>query len=200
MPKNTLVNQIISLGKRLYQLRLVAGTSGNLSAKFNNYIFITATGSSLGDLRKKDIIKVNLKNKKINKRVSSEFPLHRLIYEKLPVKRIIHCHPPLTNAYFSLYNSLKPLTKETKFYLKEIPVIKQKTVTVSNPQEVVMALKHNRLVVLKNHGVVAIGDDFKDALYLIEILEEAVKIWSVAKLFKKKIPDILKEKLKDILK
>ena len=68
-----------------------------------------------------------------------------------------------------------------------IPVIAQDTPAVTKPQAVVEALKSSNLVALKNHGVVCIAGTFKEALHLIENLEDAVRTASVARLFKKEI-------------
>ena len=197
-----LKDEIINIGRKLHDLRLVAGTSGNLSARIDkNNILITATGTALGDLRYDDIIKVDLTNEEDlkNKQLTSEFPLHRLIYENLPNKVIIHCHPALANGYFAVYSDIKALTFETKLYLGNIPVIIQETPAVTKPEAVAEALKSSNLVALKNHGVVCIADTFKDALHLIENLEDAVRTASVARIFKKDILDDLDKDLKRAL-
>jgi len=190
------------IGKKLCRLSLVSGRAGNLSARLdNNNLLITITGCSLGNLKYSDILQVSLIKKKEakTKPVSSEFPLHSLIYQNFPSKVVIHCHSPLTNAYFAVYPSIKPLTLETKFYLGEIPVVKQKTPTVTRPEAVIAALKKAKLVVLKNHGVVSVGESFDAALSLIEVLESAVKVVVVARLLQQKTPDPLNKKLKKYL-
>jgi len=181
----SLKRKIINIGKKLYDLRLVSACAGNLSSRLSKSdILITATGTCLGNLQEKDIIKTPLNNN-TNKRVSSEFPLHRQIYNNFDYKVIIHCHPPLVNGYFSVFSELKMLTFESKFYLGDVPVVKQKSLTIEKPEYVIKALKHNKLVVIKNHGVVCVGNNFADALYLIEVLEESVKVAALARLFNK---------------
>ena len=162
---------------------------------------VTATGTSLGDLKNDDIIKVDLTKvaDMKNKRLTSEFPLHSLIYKNFPNKVIIHCHPTLINGYFAVFPELKALTFETKLYLGNVPVVEQDTPAITKLEPVIEALKISNLVVIKNHGVVAIADNFSDALYLIEALEEAVKIASVARLLKKKSLMIWIKRLKKIL-
>jgi ribulose-5-phosphate 4-epimerase/fuculose-1-phosphate aldolase len=204
-PQNSLKKEIIAIGKKLYALRLVSGRAGNLSARSGKInIFITARGTCLGELKPQDIIRVNLANKvdiaRKRRQVSSEFPLHRLIYQNFTDKVVIHCHPPLTNAYFSIYPKLKTLTFESKFYLGEVPVVGQRTLTITRPREVIRALETNKIVVVKNHGVVSIADNFKEALYLIEVLEETVKIAAVAALLKKGISGKLDKAIRNYLR
>ena len=195
-------DEIVNVGKKLYDLRLVVGRSGNLSARLDeNTILITATGSSLGNLSLEDIIKVDLKNEEDlkNKSLTTEFPLHRMVYENFPYKNIIHCHPTLINAYFAVCPELKTLTFESKLYLGNIPVVEQDTPAISKPELIIEALKASNLVVAKNHGVVSVADKFSDCLYFIETLEEAVKVAATARLFKKDVLDDLDKALKENL-
>lgn len=200
--EKSLKDEIINIGKRLYNLRLVVAHSGNLSARIDDSnILITATGTSLGSLTYDDIIKIDLGSEEGagNKRVTTEFPLHALVYKNFPHRIIIHCHPTLINAYFAVYPELKALTFETKLYLGNVPVVEQDTPSITRPQDVIEALRANNLVAVKNHGVVSVADKFSDALYLIESLEEAVKLAATARLFKKEILDDLDKALKDNL-
>lgn len=197
-----LKDEIIKVGKRLADLRLIAGSAGNLSIRANkDTILITATGSSLGDLNYVDILKVDLNNESDlkNPNLSTEFPLHQIIYKNFSHQAVIHCHPVLINAYFAVYPDIKALTFETKFYLGNVPVIEQDTPSITKPELVAEALKTNNLVVIKNHGVVCVGDSFKNALQIIEILEEAVKTAAISRLFKKEILDNLDKELKENL-
>src|SRR3989338_3637869 len=200
--EKSLRDDIITIGKKLYDLRLVVGRSGNLSARIDeNNILVTATGSSLGSLASDDIIKVDLKSDEglKNKRLTAEFPLHRQVYEKFPYKAIIHCHPTLINAYFAVCPELKTLTFESKLYLGNIPIVEQDTPAITKPELVIEALKASNLVIVKNHGVVSVADKFSDCLYMIETLEEAVKVAATARLFKKDVLDDLDKALKENL-
>ena len=193
MSEKELKLQLINVGLRLYQAGLAVARSGNLSGRLDDaHILITSTGSFLGSLKEEDIVKVNLTTLKSEGKVnpSSELPLHSLVYKNFSALVVVHCHPPLINGYFAVAKQLKAVTFETKFYLGLVPVVAQETPTVSSPQEVVDALKTNNLVVLKNHGTVAIGDN----------LEEAVKSVALARLFDKDILDGLDISLKEELK
>ncbi len=203
MSERGLKLEIIKVGKRLYTAGLAVAKSGNLSCRLDNEnILITATGAALGQLKESDIVKVNLTGGKsgAGPNPSSELPLHSLVYKNFTAQVVIHCHPPLINGYFAVAKTLKAMSFETKFYLGDIPVIPQETPTVTAPAPVITALKTNNLVILKNHGTVAIADKFQEALSLTEALEEAVKSAAVARLFDKSILDNLDLALKEDLK
>ena len=200
--EKALKKEIIQVGRRLYQTGLAVAKSGNISAQLDaENILITATGTSLGNLKYKDIVKVDLYSGKVCGPVqpSSELPLHSLVYKNFKARVVIHCHPPLINGYFAVTADLKALTFETKFYLGNVPVVQQDTPTVTRPELVIEALKTNSLVVLKNHGTVAIADKFSDALNITEALEEAVRTTAVARIFKQDILDDLDKALKQDL-
>jgi L-fuculose-phosphate aldolase len=195
--------EIIQVGKRIYEAGLAVANSGNLSCRLDNEnILITATGSSLGQLKEDDIVKLSLADGKFTgkPKPSSELPLHLLVYKNFPAQVVVHCHPPLINGYFAVTKSLKAMSFETKFYLGEIPVIPQETPTVTAPEPVIAALKTNNLVVLKNHGTVAMAGKFKEALAITEALEEAVKSAAIARLWDKDVLDGLDAALKNDLK
>jgi len=197
--ENVLRQEIIGIGEKLYALRLVVARSGNLSARLDEQtLLVTATGSALGSLATADIIKIDLASETDikNPRLTSEFPLHHLIYKSFPHRVVIHCHPTLVNAYFSVCPTLKTLTFETRLLLGDVPVVEQDTPAITQLEPVREALKTSNIVVIRNHGVVAVADKFCDALYLIVALEEAIKVAAVARLFKKDVLDDLDKALK----
>ncbi|MDD5348208.1 MAG: class II aldolase/adducin family protein [Candidatus Omnitrophica bacterium] len=191
---------IISVGRGLADARLIAARAGNISCRLSDRtILITATGARLGKLRESDIVSVDLATHAVTPeggRPSSELAVHSLIYRSFPCAVIVHCHPPLSNAYFSVCPKLATLTYETHFYLGEVPVVGQKSLTVTKPGSVIKALVLNKIVVIRHHGVFSIGNTFDEALSRIHILEEAVKVAAVARLFKKRRLDALDKAIK----
>jgi L-fuculose-phosphate aldolase len=201
--ENIIKKRMIDMGKKLAESRLVAARAGNLSCRLDpKNILITATGRELGSLKYRDIVKVSLKNgfsAKVKKKPSSELPAHSAIYKNFPCRVVVHCHPPLTNAYFAVLPRLKVLTFETRFYLKEVPVVEQKSLNVTRVDLLIRALRKNRIVVVKNHGVFSIADTFAQALDPVLILEEAIKVAAIARLFKKDALDKIDRQIKRCL-
>lgn len=203
MEEKDLRQEIIALGRKLYDYRLAVAKGGNLSARLQGEkILITATAVSLGALAENDIIPVDLGNEesRANRRLSTEFPLHAEVYRHFrEVKRVIHCHPPLTNAYFSIHDEVESLTYETRLFLGKVPVVEQPAPSIVNPQAVIEALELNNLVAIRHHGVVAIGETFSGVLHLVEALEEAVRMAAVARLLGREGLTAFEETLKEDL-
>lgn len=181
--------EIIQASHRLYQQGLVSATSGNLSIRLDKQrILITGHQVCLGEVGRREILEVNMKGKVISPsfKPSSELPLHLAIYKQLKAGAIVHAHPPLANGFFAANAEFEAPTFESSFSIGKIKVIPQKSLTVTDIPPVINALSKNKIVVLKNHGVVSISKNIKQALFLIETLEDAVKTLIVKKLFNEK--------------
>jgi L-fuculose-phosphate aldolase len=173
------VDEVIEAGKLIWEKDLTGGLSGNLSFKVaDNMLLITGRCSCLGMLEPKDVCTVDLDGNPQDKDFvpSSEKLFHTSVYKNLDAKAVVHVHPTWTNGYFSAHDKIDFDTFETRLTLGDIPVIDQKTPTITDITPVIEALKNSNIVVLKHHGVVAIGQTLKDAFYLVQTLEEAVKM------------------------
>lgn len=174
--------EMVIWAHRLNQKGLVAARGGNMSYRVrNNKILITAHDCYLGYLREEDILLADLSNPGVNNTAefSSERLLHLSIYRNPKfedIRVVLHAHPPYTTAFFNYFDKLDIFSFETKFYLGDIAVVAQDTPTVAEPGPVIRELENGNIVVLKKHGVVAIGGNFKETFSLIELLEEQAKV------------------------
>jgi L-fuculose-phosphate aldolase len=161
-------------GSRLHHYGINHGRSGNISKRVGNKILVTAHESYLGFLDEDDILIID-KNGTIvtgDKEPTSELALHLFIYQHFPQKQvIIHAHPLYTVHYFYYNENLSPITLEERVYLGKIKAITQESPTINDFGPIHQALNNNDIVVIKDHGVVAAGADFKYAFSLIELLE-----------------------------
>lgn len=172
--------EIIDWARRLNQKGLITAKSGNISYKVNaEKVLITAHDSYLGYLEEEDILLTDLKGSSPRGagKVTSEQLMHLSIYSKFEdAKVVLHAHAPFTTAFFHYFSELETFSYETKFYLGKVTVLKQDTPTVTEIEPLLSALEKSNIVVLKHHGVVAMGKSFKEAFSLIELLEEQAKV------------------------
>ncbi|MCK4390215.1 MAG: class II aldolase/adducin family protein [Desulfobacterales bacterium] len=172
--------EIIRWSRLLNQKGFVTARSGNISFKVNRQkILITAHDSYLGHLEEEDILLIDLEGNIIEgeKDITSEKLLHLDIHTKFTdFNAILHAHSPCTVAFFHYFESLDIFSFEGRFYLGNIKVIPQVTPVVSDTKPVTEALEDSNIVVLRDHGVVSVGKDFKEPFGLIELLEEQAKI------------------------
>jgi L-fuculose-phosphate aldolase len=194
----SLKRNIEAIGRLLWEKDLVTGLNGNISTRLDdNSVLITATKTCLGLLQENDIVQIDLEGNIIGEGMaSSERFLHTEIYKNFPeVSAVLHSHTTYTNAYYLENDVLEPRIFESKFYLGEVVAIPQTTPNVTDLAPVMEALKSNSIVVLKNHGVVAMGKDLFDCFLLIQCLEDAVKIDAISRLYKSNTVDVKVKKV-----
>lgn len=171
--------EICFWGSQLHQHGINYGRSGNISKRVGDKILITAHESYLGFLEEGDILVMDQAGGIVegDKEPTVEKPLHLSIYRQFPQRNVvIHAHPPYTVHYFYHHETLDPITLEERVYLGEVNTITQKTPTITDLDTIHQALNINDIVVIKDHGVVAIGEDFKYTFSLIELLETNARL------------------------
>ncbi|MBQ4123214.1 class II aldolase/adducin family protein [bacterium] len=167
--------KIIKLGKKLYKKNLTIATSGNLSIKTDKGILITTSGSSLGNLDEKDVVLIDFEgNEQENKKASSEKMLHVEIYKQRPeIRSIIHTHPVYLTSFAACHKTLKePIMSENILYFEEIPVAEYAMPSSKKLVEnTVKYLKDKDVVMMANHGAIAIADTIEKAFAKLETAE-----------------------------
>lgn len=183
-----LQERIIFWGRELHRRGLVVGCTGNISARCGeDEILLTAHNGYLGYLEAEEIIEYGLSEGRARPRpsperpderrgVTTELPMHLAAYNQPNVNVVIHAHPVWTTAFYVRFASLDIFSYEARLYLANIPVIPQDGPVVTDVEPVQDALKTSNIVVLKNHGVVSVGENFKQAFSLIEMLEENCRV------------------------
>ena len=182
-----LKNEIVETGRLLWDKNLATGLNGNMSVRLEKEIVLmTAHGTCLGRLSERDILLLDLDGNLLEGgKVSTERLLHTEIYKNFSeAKAVVHTHTAYVNGFFSANTTLIPSTFETKIYLGEVKSVEQLTPSVTDASPVIAALKGNNVVVLRNHGTVAMGGNLFDCFLLIQGLEEAVKTDCVSRLYK----------------
>lgn len=172
-------NEVIEVGRWIWEKDLTGGMSGNLSVKLDqDSVLITGRGACLGMLSPEDVCAIDMEGKPHDKNFtpSSEYPFHTSVYKNLDVRAVVHVHPTWSNGYFAARDTITFDTFETRLTFGEIPVVDQKTPTITDLSPVIDALKKSNIIILKHHGVVAIGETLKDAFFLVQTLEEAVQM------------------------
>lgn len=180
MKKN--VKEIIDVGKNIYDKGLISGKAGNISARFKlgseDLIGITPTLKSLANLSEEDIVLVDLDGNILTKgKPSSEVNMHIEIYKKRPdVNGIVHTHSPYATGFSFSNKRIKRLEGFGEIKNPFLPYIEYE-----KPGSVELAIKASEgigkddVLVLKNHGVICVSDNLKEAESLAVFVEESAK-------------------------
>lgn len=178
--KNDLVSQLINIGHRMGQKNYTPGYSGNISARYEDGILITTSGSSNGYLTENDFVIIDFEGNVINsdKKPSSEKLLHIEFYKKRrDINYIIHVHPAGLSAFASAGKDLMaPVMAENVFYFGGIPLAEY-----ALPSSCELAANTAKYfddydaVLMANHGFVIGSSTLEDAYQKLEIAEEYAK-------------------------
>ena len=98
-----LKEDIVEVGRRIYNLGFVAANDGNISVRVgDDEILTTPTGVSKGFMTPDMIIRVDMAGNKLEGELkpSSELKLHLEVYKQRPdVRAVLHAHPPVATAF-----------------------------------------------------------------------------------------------------
>ncbi len=179
-------NDIVAVGKRMYERGYVASNDGNISARINkDQVLITPTGISKGFMKTEDLIIVDYNGKSISgsKKPSSEVMMHLQVYKDRPdVNSVCHSHPPYATGFAVAGIPLdKCVLPEVIIVLGGIPLIEYGTPgTEEFYKPVLPLLKDYDAFLLANHGALTVGKDVVNAFHKMETLEHFAHIAFVA--------------------
>ena len=188
MDESKLRQDIVEVGKRLYNKGFVASNDGNISIRTSEReILITPTGVSKGYMSPSDILKVDLDGNVISGflKPTSEMKMHLAVYRKRPdVKGIVHAHPPKATAFAVAGIRFDRITlPEVVFSLGYISLTEYGTPsTYEVPRSVEQHIDNSDALLLANHGALTVGKDVFDAYYKMETLEHFSSISLYARL------------------
>jgi L-fuculose-phosphate aldolase len=178
--------ELVDCVKSLYAMGLTTSVSGNHSIRAGSSMWITPSGVPRYAMRAGDLVRVNIKTgKAAGRRPSIELEMHRSIYTVRPdINAVVHTHSPFTIGV-SISSKFRHVIEEAKIVVGEPAVIANRP---SGSAELAKAVSEEfakgvKVVVIKNHGVVAGGRDIHHARSVVESLEEWSKILTVAQVF-----------------
>jgi L-fuculose-phosphate aldolase len=180
--EDILRRDLAKLGKRLYRLGFMPGTSGNLSVRLDSkFILATPTGVSKSQLHKEDMVIVDLDGHQYsgNRKVTSEIGMHLAVYNGRPdISAVVHSHPPIATAFACAGRALdQPLCSEALMTLGAVPLAPYAT---TGTDEVAASLAEfipeHEAILMANHGVVTYGKTLMDAFMKMETVEHFAHI------------------------
>ena len=171
--------EIVKIGRMMYDKDFILASDGNISARLGHGRFLlTPSGLHKGLLEPDQLIIVNEAGKKIggprHLNPTSELPMHLEAYRQRPdVTAVVHAHPPyavaLSIAGISMADCLLP---ETVVFLGTIPTTAYATPSSAENASLVREFigSHDGLV-LQRHGSLTVGNSPTQAFMRLETLE-----------------------------
>lgn len=178
--------EVLNAALKLDRYGLIALSGGNVSWRMDSgEVLVTPSGMIYDDMVPEDILVVDLDGNIIEgeRKASVDTEALLYIYMNMPrVNAVIHTHQPYATGLGLVMDEL-PCNLSTMANATEGPVAVAEygdPGSLSMGVEAVKAIGDRLAVVLKHHGVIAVGRDLRQALFSCVYLEEAAKTVSVA--------------------
>lgn len=180
------VREIIRVAKKMEEQELVNTFEGNLSIMQDGLMYITPARTRKSTLTEEMIAVFDADDNQIygTKKASSEKIMHLTSYKiRDDINAAIHCHSPYLTAHAMCHVPIEyRCHPEILFHFRDIPVMPYgqpgTAAIVENGKEI---LEKRNLVLLANHGVLAVGSTLEKAFQRIEAAEKFAKMISYCK-------------------
>lgn len=174
----------------LFNRGKASGSIANLSFKHEGKVYITATGTCFGTLKRNEFAVVDLNGNQMDDLPpSKELPMHLSVFNLKPdIEAVIHVH-----STYSVLWSFVPDLDEMDCIPDHTPYLKMKLGTVGlvpyekpGSQELFYEFEKRLLLsdgwLLGQHGPVVPGKSIMEAFFALEELEESARIaWELYK-------------------
>ncbi len=188
MRSEEIKKQVTAYSKQAFAQKLFAGTSGNLSVyiREEDKMYITPSGLRYETMLPDDVMVIRLSGEILEgkHKPSTEWRLHAAAYAAYAeLGAVVHTHSPFATAYAVNHQTLPATLAEMFAFLggavECAPFASPGTPEVG--EYAVPLLKGKGGCLLANHGVLAVGRDMAQAYIRAEYIEDAAKVYSIAK-------------------
>lgn len=178
-------DQLVTLGRSLFERSLTHGSTGNLSMRTDDGFLMTPTGCSLGNLDPAQLSRLDASGAHIGgDPPTKEAALHLAMYRERPHDRaVVHLHAVHSVAVSVLgdtdpLDALPPLTAYFAMRVGTLPMLPYFPPGDAALADAVgrAAARHHALL-LANHGPVVSGATLLGAADAIEELEATARLW-----------------------
>ena len=168
--------------RRLYRKGLTTTSGGNISLNISDEIvIITPSATDKGSMRWKDVGIMTLLGENLTPdlKPSIEHEMHLSIYRsRKDVSAIVHAHPVYTSVFTAMKCNINTsLTAEARAICGEPAFVKYALMGTRELASLAAeSIKSSDILLLENHGVLAVGSSLLQAFDRLEVLENAARM------------------------
>ena len=183
-----IAREIVTVCRRLYDARLIAGQDGNVSVRLpGGSVLVTPAGFSKCDVTVADLIEMDLSGVVIagEGAPSSEVGMHLHLYRRrADVGAVVHAHPPTATGFgVAGLDFMDDVLPETIFLLGGAPLVPYATPgTQALGEAMDPFIDDHDAFLLANHGATTVGESLRRAHQRMESLEHAARILLTARM------------------
>lgn len=174
------INEVLFVAKRMDEKNLVNSFAGNISTKKDGKIYITPTGQNKALLTPEKISVIDENGKRIwGMKETSEIIMHKMAYDICEengwdVKGVVHSHSKVLTAFsmacMDVETDCLPEMMGNFHKIPCVPYGAPGTKYILTMAEPYLAEGY-RIVLLGNHGSLAVGRNVEEAMNIVEACE-----------------------------
>lgn len=186
MNKQEIRETIIEYSKLCYDKGLVSAAGGNISMRWGNSVFITATNAPLRRLRHENIVEMDMDGQvfyaALGEKPSKEWGMHLAVFKACPdADSVIHIHPVYSIASTAAMGEEFPLhtvSAQLKLHVGYAPYAKPGSQELLDgvADAIREGEKNLNAVLLERHGIIAFAKGMEPCFSTAELTEEAARV------------------------
>ncbi len=180
------IKDVLAVAKRLDEKGILNAVEGNISVREGDLVYITPSGKNKAFLTEDMVAILDMDGNQVGGRypASSEHKLHLHAYKVRPdVKGVVHAHPTYLTSFALCGEPVR-----SNAYPEMIVVYGSIEVagygrpgTTDIYREVGPILEKENVLLLENHGAMAVGTDVFEAMNVLEAAEASARILTVSR-------------------
>ncbi|MFC1503297.1 L-fuculose-phosphate aldolase [Pseudomonadota bacterium] len=203
MERINLSRSIIDTCIEMTRLGLNQGTSGNVSARFDNGMLITPSGVPYEEITEDKIVFVSADGKFEEGKVpSSEWHFHLSCYKARPeMNAVVHNHAVNSTAVSILNKAIPAIHYMVAVSgTDHIPCIPYSTFGTDELADSVEAgIKQSKALILQHHGMIVTEINLKKALWLAQEVDVLANLYLKCLAVTENVPVLSSEEMKIVL-
>lgn len=187
MDEKQLQEKIIQIGNDLIAQGLTEGTGGNISGRLPgmDWFYMSPSGIPYADIKPEDLVKINIKGEIIGgtRKPSIEHNLHLKVFQnREDVNAVVHTHSTFASAMATLRKDIPPiLDSMVATFGGPLRVADYAIMgSMELAENVSKVLKTDNGALVANHGAIAIGETFDQAMGRCHLIEKISQIMLLA--------------------
>jgi ribulose-5-phosphate 4-epimerase/fuculose-1-phosphate aldolase len=167
------------------------GVAGHITARdpeLTDHFWVNPFGMSFSHVRVSDLILVNHEGQVVEGRYhvnEAAFAIHSQVHQARPeVVAAAHSHSIHGRAMSALGQTLEPITQDSCAFYSDHALFDDYTGVVTDTAEgkrIAAALAGNKAVILRNHGLLTVGDTVDAAAWWFITMERSCQVQLLAK-------------------
>jgi L-fuculose-phosphate aldolase len=182
MTQLALRQEIVEVGRRMWQRGYVAANDGNISVRLEDgSLLVTPTGVSKGFMAPDSILRLDAHGNVVSGggRITTEVQMHLAVYKECPeIRTVVHAHPPYATTFAAAELPLeRPILPEIVLFLDKVPLAPYATPSTDEMGKSLHGLiPQYKAILLSHHGLITMGQTLMEAYFQLERVENYAQV------------------------